>query len=151
MAYLADTNLLLRGAEQGHPMQEDALQAIATLVRRGEAVHLVPQNLFEFWAVATRPKDRNGLGLTAAEAEAELVRLEMQFPVLPDSGQIYQEWRRLVSAYGVVGVRAHDVRLVAAMVVHGVTHILTFNGDDFRSFREITVVHPREVGERPGN
>jgi predicted nucleic acid-binding protein len=131
-------------------MQEDALQAIATLVRHGEDVYIVPQNLFEFWVVATRPRERNGLGMTAAEADAELERLETQFPILPDSGGIYLEWRRLVRAYGVVGVRAHDVRLVAAMLVHGVSHLLTFNGDDFRSFREITVVHPREAVEHPG-
>jgi predicted nucleic acid-binding protein len=145
MRYLEDTNLLLRGAEPAHPMYPVAVHAIATLLDRGDEVVLVPQNLFEFWVVVTRPRDRNGLGMTVAQAEAELSRLEIQLPLLPDSPSLYQEWRRLVTTYGVRGARAHDARLVAAMLTHGITHILTFNVDDFRQFREITVVHPQDV------
>jgi predicted nucleic acid-binding protein len=145
MPHLADTNLLLRGAEGGHAMQAPALEALAGLVRSGETVYIAPQNLYEFWVVATRPVERNGLGMTAAEAEAELSRLEAHFPLLNDTPAVYQEWRRLVAAYGVVGVRAHDARLVASMLAHGITHLLTFNVPDFTRYSEITVVHPRDV------
>lgn len=55
------------------------------------------------------------------------------------------EWRRLVVHYRVSGVQVHDARIVAAMQTHGITHLLTFNGDDFRRFSEITVVHPSEI------
>jgi predicted nucleic acid-binding protein len=147
MPYLSDSNVLLRGAEAGHPMQAPALEAFAALFRRGEAVHVTPQNLYEFWVVATRPVERNGLGMTAVQAEAELARLEAQFPLLPDTPAIYPEWRRLVTVHGVVGVRAHDTRLVAAMLVHGITHILTFNGEDFRRYPGITIVHPDDARE----
>jgi predicted nucleic acid-binding protein len=147
MPYLADSNLLLRGAETGHPMQKPALEAFAALFRQREAVYVTPQNLYEFWVVATRPVERNGLGMTASQAETELARLEVQFPLLPDTPAIYPEWRRLVTAHGVVGVRAHDTRLVAAMLVHGITHLLTFNGDDFRRYPGITIVHPDDVRE----
>ena len=149
MPYLGDTNLLLRSAEQGHPRQETAREALAELRARGETVHLVPQNLMEFWAVATRPIERNGLGLTAVDAEAELARLEGFFPVLPDTPAIYPEWRRLVTTYGITGLRVHDTRLVAAMVAHGLTHILTFNIDDFRRYAEIAVVAPDEIIQHP--
>ncbi len=44
-----------------------------------------------------------------------------------------------------MGVNVHDARLVAAMLVHGLTHILTFNTPDFRRFSQITVVHPSEI------
>jgi len=33
------------------------------------------------------------------------------------------------------------------MLAHGVTHLLTFNGDDFRAFNEIVVVSPTDVAE----
>ncbi len=131
MPHLADTNLLLRGAEAGHPMQTLALEALAGLVRSGETVYITTQNLYEFWVVATRPLERNGLGMTVAQADADLARLETQFPMLPDTLRVYQEWRQLITRYGVVGVRAHDTRLVASMLTHGVTHMLTFNIADF--------------------
>src|SRR5687767_13820991 len=106
MPYLLDANLLLRLAEPAHPMHPEALQALEVLLDREEEIFLVPQNLMEFWVVSTRPRERNGLGMTAEEAEAELARLEAQFVLLPDPTVLYIEWRRLVTTHGVVGVRA---------------------------------------------
>jgi len=61
---------------------------------------------------------------------------------LPDSDNVYAEWRRLVVAHGVSGKKTHDTRLVAAMSVHGVAHILTFNTDDFTRYAGIIVLDP---------
>ncbi len=83
----------------------------------------------------TRSLERNGLGRTAAEAEAEVNRLKSFFPLLLDPSVVYQEWEQLVVMYGVIGVNVHDARLVAAMLVHGLTHILTFNTTDTCSLR----------------
>jgi predicted nucleic acid-binding protein len=58
---------------------------------------------------------------------------------------VHLEWRRLVVTYGVMGVKVYDARLVALMLVYGVTNILTFNTDDFKRFSQITVVHPSEI------
>lgn len=74
MAFLVDTNLLLRSVEPTHPMYGDASNAIATLLGQGEQLHIVPQNLIEFWNVYTRPAQKNGLGHTLAEAEVEINR-----------------------------------------------------------------------------
>jgi predicted nucleic acid-binding protein len=46
---------------------------------------------------------------------------------------------------GVSGVQVHDARLVAAMRVHGVKSILTFNDRDFTRYTDIDAVHPRSV------
>lgn len=64
---------------------------------------------------------------------------------LAEDDAIYTEWRKLVSSYGVSGKTSHDARLVAAMKVHGVTHVLTFNVEDFRRFEGIQVLHPNDV------
>jgi hypothetical protein len=47
---------------------------------------------------------------------------------------IYHEWRRLVLAHSVSGVQVHDARRAAAMSVHGVTHLLTLNPEDFKRY-----------------
>ncbi|KAF3887600.1 MULTISPECIES: type II toxin-antitoxin system VapC family toxin [Nostocales] len=142
MAFLVDTNLLLRSVEPSHPMYGDASNAIATLLLQGEQLCIVPQNLIEFWNVYTRPVERNGLGHSAAEAEVEIKRLKAFFPLLLDTEVIYQEWEKLVVAYAVKGINVHDARLVAAILVHGLTHILTFNTEDFTRYSEIITVHP---------
>lgn len=146
MAYLVDTNLLLRSVEPHHPMYGDTVNAISILGSGGIELFITSQNLVEFWRSATRSVERNGLGLTVPEAETELQRLETLFPVLPDVPEIYPEWRRLVLKYGVMGVNVHDARLVAVMRVHELTHILTFNTKDFTRYaNEITPVHPATI------
>ena len=91
MPFLADTNLLLRSVDPNHPMNADAVNATNRLRQRGEQIHIVLQNLIEFWNVYTRPLGRNGLGRTAAEAEVEANRLKAFFPLLLDPHAIYQE------------------------------------------------------------
>ena len=136
MRYLADTNILLRSSEPRHRMHSETVDATRRLLENGEEVCVGPQNLIEFWAVATRPPSANGLGMTTAQTNAELVRIKTFFRFLPDTGASYQEWERIVGKHRVVGKNTHDARIVAAMNVHGVTHLLTFNGDDFKRYPE---------------
>jgi len=75
----------------------------------------------------TRPADRNGYGLSPLEANQRATRIERVFTLLPDNENIHPEWRRLVVACSVSGTQVHDARLVAAMRVHGVSHLLTLN------------------------
>jgi predicted nucleic acid-binding protein len=145
MAYLSDTNILLRSAQPAHPMHAEAVAAVEALLNSGEAVCIVPQNIVEFWGVATRPAQHNGLGLTPTEADQEVIRLETLLTLLPETPAIYSHWRQLVVAHAVSGVQVHDARLVAAMQAHGLTHVLTFNTTDFQRYAGITVVHPQDL------
>jgi predicted nucleic acid-binding protein len=105
----------------------------------------VPQNLIELWVVATRPVEQNGLGLTPAAAAVEVTRLKTMFVLLPETSAIYPTWENLVAQYKVSGKPAHDARLVAAMQVHGLIAILTFDRFGFSRFPAIEVVHPADV------
>jgi predicted nucleic acid-binding protein len=127
MSYLIDTNLLARLANSADPQYAVAFRAVAELHRRGETVHVTPQVLIEFRNVATRPKGQNGLGLSAAETEAQAAGFEAAFPLLPDTADIYPAWKALVGAMGISGKQVHDARLVAVCHAHAVTHLLTFN------------------------
>ncbi|MBI4467987.1 MAG: hypothetical protein HY650_01555 [Acidobacteria bacterium] len=46
---------------------------------------------------------------------------------------------------GSAGKKTYDARLVTAMTVHGITHILTFNTDDFTRYAGINVLHPANL------
>lgn len=56
-----DTNILTRAAQPNHPLHSDTLNSLERLRRQGEDLIVVPQNLYEFWVVATRPIAANGL------------------------------------------------------------------------------------------
>jgi predicted nucleic acid-binding protein len=145
VSFAVDTNVLLRSVDDGHASQPLAENSLLALWDDGETFSIFPQNLVEFWAVATRPSANNGLGWTVDRAEQELADLKNLFVVLADTEAILAEWERLVVRYRVIGKQAHDARLVAAMIVHQVTHLLTFNTDDFKRYTEITVVNPQDV------
>lgn len=145
MTFLLDTNILLRMIDLDHPMNKDVTNSIKSLRSQNEQLFIIPQNLIEFWNVCTRPLEKNGLGMTVSETEGEVSRIENLFIVLPDTSKIYLQWRTLVQKYQVKGVKVHDTRLVAAMLVYEIDKILTFNVNDFRRFSEITAIHPTDI------
>ena len=146
---LVDTNILLRIADGANPDSAHARNAVLKLHRAGRTLHMVPQNLYEFWAVATRPtgafSSANGLGMSPSRADLWLGYLYRNFVLLPDKPELSEQWRNLVTIFGVTGKKSHDVRLVAAMKTHNVADLLTFNIQDFKKFASITVINPRTV------
>jgi len=138
--YLVDTNVLLRFADSSHPLYPSIRSSIRKLRAQGHALTITSQNCIEFWNVATRPTKKNGFGLTPTNAEKLLQSIEQLFPVLPDSSDIYQEWRRLVVEFNVSGVQVHDARLVASMKVNKISHILTLNIKDFKRYSSENIV-----------
>lgn len=144
MAVLFDTNILLRLAQKHHPQSQVAERALNLLLDRNEDIVVVSQTLVEFWAVATRPLSANGLGLTIEETAIEIENTRYFARLLPEV-PVHAEWLRLVTSYRVSGKNVHDARLVAAMIVHGVEQILTFNGGDFARYAEISVLDPAQI------
>jgi predicted nucleic acid-binding protein len=146
MDYFVDTSVAVRQTDRqsiDHPV---AVNALAVLRSRRDRLHIISQNVIEFWAVATRPLSVNGLGLSTHDAETERALLEAAFILLPDPPGLYTRWVELVNTYGISGKPTHDARIVAAMMELGITHILTFNVTDFARFApRIIAVHPRNV------
>jgi predicted nucleic acid-binding protein len=142
---LVDTNVLLRALDRQHQLCSAARRAMINLRRQNYDLYLTAQNLIEFWAVATRPVDANGLGMSTQWSAAQLTRMKRFFSILSDTGDIVTEWERIVIQQEVSGKKAHDARLVASMKVHGITEILTFNGADFSRYLGITIIDPQKL------
>jgi predicted nucleic acid-binding protein len=147
--YLVDTNILVRVSQREDPSYGVIRTALGSLRGAGATLCFTSQNLAEFWNVCTRPAAQNGYGLSIAETDRRAELIEKSFTLLPDTEQAHAEWRRLVVVHSVVGVKVHDARLVAAMHVHGVSHILTLDEQDFKRYPGITVVHPRQLATSP--
>jgi predicted nucleic acid-binding protein len=137
MRFLLDTNILLRLIDRRAQQHSGAVDAVKRLESAGHELHVVPQVLYEFWVVATRPADQNGFGMSTKAAYNDLVLLQQLFSLLRDERAIFERWQDLVSQHDVKGKGAHDARLVAAMQRHGITHLLTFNDKDFERFTGI--------------
>jgi predicted nucleic acid-binding protein len=57
---------------------------------------------------------------------------------------LYDAWEQLVDRHAVVGLAVFDARLAAAMQVHGLDRILTFNTRDFVRYG-VSVLDPATV------
>lgn len=145
MSCLVDTNVLLRLADDRSAEHAVAKAAVEHLLARKKSVFIGSQVLVEFWSVATRPEQVNGLGWSTTTAEETIRALRDQFPLLEDTPAVLDCWFDLVGRCQVSGKRAHDARLAALLLVHGVRQLVTFNTSDFPRNWGVEAVHPKEV------
>ena len=146
MSILVDSNILCRLANRDDPQHEAAKKAVELCLQRGEELLLTPQAQREFWVVATRPREKNGLGLSSIQASQYLKDFEQFSSFVPDTPAVHQNWQRLVAQYQVSGKDAHDAGFVAAMQALGVGQILTFNAEYFRRYQpQITILTPEQL------
>ena len=146
MDLLLDTNLLVRCVEPSHLLHLFATTAMKEISARADRAFNVPQVIYEYFVVCTRPiSEYGGLGRTNESALAEIARVADLAKLLPDTRDVYPEWLRLIDEMKIAGKRGHDARLVAAMNVHGLRTILTFNAKDFTRYPGIQVLSPEEL------
>jgi predicted nucleic acid-binding protein len=143
-ATLIDTNVLLRLLQPQNTQYSIATAAVSKLRRRRADLCVAPQNLVEFWAVATRPVINNGLGMSPLTIAGELKVINGLFRLPEGKAGVAGAWEMLVGKHLVSGKQAHDAHLAAVMLVYGVTDILTFNTLDFRRYPGITVLGPAQ-------
>lgn len=148
MNYLVDTNVLLRVRDQNDPRYGECVKAVDSLQTGGGRLFVCCQVLAEFWVVTTRPCDANGCGLAFEDALTAVEKVRTTFACLAEPPDMADRWQRVVTDRRVMGKPAHDARIVALMLAHGVTHLLTLNPSDFARYQEITPVTPAESLKR---
>lgn len=118
------------------------------------ATRLVPgwQICREYLVVLTRDPvfDRD---FTPADALEVLSRLRSSLSMLFPSARALEELFELIQRYEVAGKHVHDANIVAAMSTKKISHLATYNRQDFAQFDEITLLSPPGgVGkEKPKN
>ena len=88
MKILLDTNILTRTADPRHAFHQLAIAAPRQLRSDGHELLIVPQVLYEYWTVVTRPLEQNGLGLSAPEASQDLEQITKLYQLLRDERRI---------------------------------------------------------------
>lgn len=76
-------------------------------------------------AVATRPLDKNGLGLTQAAAVANVRVLRARTSLLAEDSRVADRLLELMDEIPCGGRQVHDANVVATMLVHGIDPLIT--------------------------
>jgi predicted nucleic acid-binding protein len=118
------------------------VDTLSKLAAEGMQACIVGQNLTEAWAVMTRPASANGLGLSPAQARAEVERILATFSLLPDPADTSARWLELCTTHDVRGRQAFDAKLVAVMLSLGITRLVTLNPVDFARYPAIKLTVP---------
>jgi predicted nucleic acid-binding protein len=142
MKALLDTNIVLRNANRSDAQHGLVADWLRRLVEAGADLCVAPQVLYEYWVVATRPAEVNGLGLSIDEARASIATFRDAYALLPDPPELLDRWLELCTRHTVSGRPAHDARLVAYMLCHDIEQLLTLNADDFTRYGEIRCLSP---------
>jgi predicted nucleic acid-binding protein len=140
--YLADTNILLYLVNPAAPEHAGSARSLERILAGGDRVVLAAQTFYEFWSVATRPAEVNGLGWSPERAATVIAAIRGRFPVLPEPPEVLDLWLDLVIRNSLRGKRIHDAHLLATMRANGVTKLLTLNAADFPATPGITVLTP---------
>lgn len=133
---LLDTNILLTAAQSQAVRHQEVVQKITDLIDAGELLCVVPQNLYEYYAVATRPIEVGGFDLSQEAALKEIHLLTEAYLVLPEHEATLSVWLELINEYDIRGKATHDARLAACMRAHGLHRLYTLNIKDFRRFSD---------------
>ncbi len=89
--------------------------------------------LIQYLAVATRPQ-ASGPALPMAAAIADVQELQAAFNIAEDGPGVFGRLLQLLATQPGGGKQVHDANLVATMLEHRITRLLTFNDADFRRF-----------------
>jgi predicted nucleic acid-binding protein len=135
-AWFVDTNILIYAVDPTSPWNAGAMAGLASATQKGISLCVSPQVLREFLAVATRPKS-NGDQPPLAPVMENLRRFMRAFRVLSEDEAVVAELLRLLDRIPARGKQIHDANIIATMVAHGVSTLLTHNRADFKRYAKM--------------
>lgn len=137
-----DTNVLIYSTRTSSSFYARANAALTNAARTEPRLAISRQIVREYLAVVTRPGGESE-PLPMAAALADVARFEKDFDILEDGPAVAAQLVQLCRAVTVSGRQVHDANIVATMLAHGETRLLTANRSDFQRFGSlIQIVEP---------
>jgi predicted nucleic acid-binding protein len=145
---MLDTNVLLAATDEGRAQHNQALGIVNDWPGRGTTLYTSGQIIREYLAVATRPAEKNGLGMRLADALANVRAFRARTSLLAEDGKVADRLLTLLGDISCGGKQIHDANVVATMLVHGIDTIVTINLVDFTRFeRQVRLVGLGTAGQ----
>ena len=137
-----DTNVLVRARFVAAPGHELARARLEVALHGIEKPRISRQIVREYLAVVTRPQLWSSpLGMPDALRDADWFL--SAFDVLEDGPEVTRALTVLCREVPVAGRQIHDANVVATMLAHAETHLLTFDQEDFRRYaNRVVLVDP---------
>ena len=140
-AVFVDTSILVYATVVSAPWHAEAKDALHELRKHGVSLWISRQVLREYAAVVTRPQTFS-LPLSAQAVATDIQTFTTQFHVADESAAVTAQLVQLIQLVAVGGKQIHDANIVATMLVHGVSQLLTHNVDDFARYSSFITVQP---------
>lgn len=138
---MLDTNVILAATDEGRAEHRQAMLLFSSWAGRGTAMYASGQIMREYLAVATRPADKNGLGLKEVDAVANVRAFRTRTNLLTEDSKVADCLLGLLDEIPCAGKQIHDANVVATMLVHGIDSLITMNLEDFTRFEHhITLI-----------
>jgi predicted nucleic acid-binding protein len=138
---MLDTNVLLAATDEGRAEHRDALTVVNDWAAGHTDLCTSGQILREYLVVATRPTERNGLGLSLPDALGNVRAIRERTTLLAEDSKVADLLLGLLADVECRGKQVHDANLVATMLVHGIGTVVTMNLEDFARFeRHVSLI-----------
>jgi predicted nucleic acid-binding protein len=132
-----DTDILLAATDEGRPEHRSALAALHEWPGAGTTLYMSGQVVREYLSVATRPTERNGLGLSRTDAMSNARAFRGRLRLLEENVKVADQLLALIDTVDCTGKQVHDANIVATMLAHGVRTLVTLNASDFARFEPL--------------
>jgi len=134
---LLDTNILTVSKQAGHRDHNKVTNQLKQFAEDAEELIICPQNIYEFFVVATRPIINRGLGLSREKTFEEIRNLKETYQMINDPGDLFNTWEEIIVKYNMSGKQGHDARLFAFMQAVGIRKLYTLNVQDFNRYADV--------------
>ena len=132
---MLDTNVLLAATDEGRAEHRDALRVVNDWAAGHTDLCTSGQILREYLAVATRPAEKNGLGLDLPDALGNVRAIRGRTTLLAENSKVADRLLGLLADVDCRGRQVHDANVVATMLVHGIGTVVTMNLAGFARFQ----------------
>jgi predicted nucleic acid-binding protein len=140
-----DTNILLAATDASRPGHAAARRIVSRGRAAGTPGAWSGQVIREYLAVATRPLEANGLGMSTEAALHNVRAFSSRLMFCDETEASSHRLLGLVAIHELRGTSVHDANIVATMVSHGIDRLVTLNPDDFSIYPEVAVLGPADV------
>jgi len=134
---VVDTNVLLAATDRSRASNSAASRLITEDERR---LAITPQIVREYVAVATRPMEVNGFGLSCEDAVDNVEQFLADMELLSEDAATTRILLELIGQGSTVGKQVHDANVVAVALAHRAAAIVTDNTRHFARFAELVTI-----------
>jgi predicted nucleic acid-binding protein len=136
-----DTNVLIYARLATSPFHATAVTRLDDLTTSGAELWVSRQTLREYLAAMSRP-GTSPSPVPMATLLADVHGFLLRFQIAEDSASVTSQLESLLTVVPCGGKQVHDANIVATMLTHGITKLLTHNTADFARFSAYITVVP---------